>query len=113
MIGKKIKALRLQKGYSLTKMAEETDISKSYLSYIERGIQQNPSIKVLSKIGALLNVSLEELMSPPPKSPNVIDDEWYELFAEAIQTGVTKEDFRYYLSFIRFKNEFPKKKKSK
>ena len=102
----------MQKGYSLTKMAEETDISKSYLSYIERGIQQNPSIKVLSKISALLNVSLEELMSPPPKAPNILDDEWYDLFAEAIQTGVTKEDFRYYLSFIRFKKEeFPRQKK--
>ncbi|MEC2055500.1 helix-turn-helix domain-containing protein [Peribacillus psychrosaccharolyticus] len=111
MIGKKIKALRMQKGYSLTKMAEETDISKSYLSYIERGIQQNPSIKVLSKISALLNVSLEELMSPPPQAPNILDDEWYDLFAEAIQTGVTKEDFRYYLSFIRFKKEFPRQKK--
>ena len=72
MIGKKIKALRIQKGYSLTKMAEETDISKSYLSYIERGIQQNPSIKVLSKISTLLNVSLEELMSPPPQAPNIM-----------------------------------------
>lgn len=110
MIGKKIKALRMLKGYSLTKMAEETEISKSYLSYIERGIQQNPSIKVLSKISALLNVSLEELTSPPPQTSNLLDEEWYDLFAEAIQTGVTKEDFRYYLSFIRFKKEFPRQK---
>lgn len=55
MVGDKIKNFRLKKGYSLNQLAAETGISKSYLSYIERGIQKNPSIKILAKIAKSLD----------------------------------------------------------
>ncbi|MDQ0858415.1 transcriptional regulator with XRE-family HTH domain [Bacillus sp. V2I10] len=42
MIGERIKYLRQQKGYSLAELA---GVFKSYLSYIERDIQKNPSMQ--------------------------------------------------------------------
>ena len=44
MIGERIKQLRLEKGYSITELAEVSGVSKSYLSYIERNLQTNPSL---------------------------------------------------------------------
>jgi len=42
MIGERIKRLREKKGYSITELARLADISKSYLSQLERGMQCNP-----------------------------------------------------------------------
>ena len=53
MIGERIKNLREQKGYSITQLAELANISKSYLSQIERNVQKNPSIDFLMKLAGL------------------------------------------------------------
>lgn len=42
MIGERIKRLRLQKGISLTELAEKAGVAKSYISSIERNLQKNP-----------------------------------------------------------------------
>ncbi|MBD2798676.1 helix-turn-helix transcriptional regulator, partial [Xenorhabdus sp. 18] len=47
MIGERIKRLRLQKGISLTELAEKAGVAKSYISSIERNLQKNPSIQFL------------------------------------------------------------------
>lgn len=47
IVGEKIKRLRIRKKYSITELSEKANVSKSYLSYIERGIQENPSVQVL------------------------------------------------------------------
>ena len=44
MIGKNIYWLRKEKGLTLSELAERANIAKSYLSNIERNINQNPSI---------------------------------------------------------------------
>ncbi|WML59152.1 helix-turn-helix transcriptional regulator [Neobacillus sp. PS2-9] len=62
MDGKRLKQLRLGKGFSLTKLSECTGISKSYLSLIERNIQRNPSLEILNKLATLLEVDMEELV---------------------------------------------------
>ncbi|WP_186575840.1 helix-turn-helix domain-containing protein [Aquibacillus kalidii] len=115
MIGEKIKKLRKKKGYSVTKLAALADISKSYLSYIERGIQLNPSLQVLSKIALTLNTNVEYLLDnhslqSEEESLHVsqqqkrIDDDWENLLKTAISEGMSKEDFVQLTEFIRFKN---------
>ncbi len=42
MIGERIKRLRLQKGISLTELAEKAGVAKSYISSIERNLQKKP-----------------------------------------------------------------------
>ncbi|MGM7634629.1 helix-turn-helix domain-containing protein [Bacillus sp. Hm123] len=64
MIGVRIKQLREQKGYSLTGLAKAAQISKSYLSNLERQTNTNPSLSVLSKIATALDVTTNELIEP-------------------------------------------------
>jgi transcriptional regulator with XRE-family HTH domain len=62
MNGNKIKVMRIEKGISLNKLSELTGISKSYLSLIERNIQKNPSIDILSKLAKALEMEVEDLV---------------------------------------------------
>ena len=67
-VGKRIRILRQDKGISVTELAEQVDVSKSYLSHIETGTVDNPTFKVLEKLADSLNVSLEELFSEQTES---------------------------------------------
>lgn len=102
MIGIKVKYLRTKKGYSLNELAELAGVSKSYLSYIERGIQENPSLQILSRLAETLETSVDALLDKGDFSN--LDEEWILLIKEAIENGITKDDFAYYLSFMKFKN---------
>lgn len=108
MVGEKIKSLRIRKKYSITELSEKAKVSKSYLSYIERGIQENPSLQVLSRLAKTLDTTVEYLMGHEIKSNNngiPIDQEWLLLVDEAIKNGISKEDFSYYLDFVKYKNK--------
>lgn len=104
-VGEKIKSLRLEKKYSIGELSEKANVSKSYLSYIERGIQGNPSLQVLSRLADNLDTTVEYLMGQQNmKAARVpVDEEWVGLVDEAIKNGISKEDFAYYLDFIKFK----------
>ncbi|WP_053361583.1 helix-turn-helix domain-containing protein [Bacillus sp. FJAT-27251] len=107
MVGEKIKRYRLEKMYSITELAEKAGVSKSYLSYIERGIQENPSMQVLSRLARTLGVTVEELMgddSQETESHGLVDEEWMGLIDEAIRSGISKKEFAFYLDFIKFRN---------
>ena len=62
MIGNNISSIRKQRGFKLSELSEKTGISKSYLSNIERNLKQNPSIHVMERIAAVLNVDLKSLL---------------------------------------------------
>lgn len=62
MDGNKLKRMRIEKGISLSKLSEQTGISKSYLSLIERNIQKNPSLDILEKIAKTFDVEVEYLV---------------------------------------------------
>ncbi|MGM0902195.1 MAG: helix-turn-helix domain-containing protein [Bacillota bacterium] len=107
-VGARIKNIRIQKNYSITELSKKAQVSKSYLSYIERGIQENPSLHVLSRLAKTLEVSLEDLTGHPinehgEDSLPPIDPEWLEMIDEAIQNGVSKEDFAFYIDFMKYK----------
>jgi XRE family transcriptional regulator, master regulator for biofilm formation len=107
MVGERIKRLRLQKKYSITELSEKAKVSKSYLSYIERGIQENPSLQVLARLAKTLDTSVEALMGQEIAMLNeniTIDPEWMVLVDEAIKNGISKDDFSYYLDFMKFKS---------
>jgi XRE family transcriptional regulator of biofilm formation len=104
MVGTRLKKLRLKRGYSINELSDRAGISKSYLSYIERGIQKNPSLQVLSKLAYTLDTNVEELLERNDYSPiDSLDEEWIKLVENAIEEGITKEEFSCYLEFIKFK----------
>lgn len=104
MIGKKIKQLRLEKKLTLSELAERAGVAKSYLSTIERDIQSNPSIQFIEKIASVLNVPMDSLLlSEKLQERAPIDHEWAELVKEAMQSGVSKEQFREFLEFNKWR----------
>ncbi|GMA61187.1 helix-turn-helix domain-containing protein [Alicyclobacillus fastidiosus] len=106
MIGERIKQLRLAKGLSLSELAELSGVAKSYLSAIERSLQGNPSIQIIEKLASVLNVSVPALLLPDDVDAGeneVLDPEWVKLAQEAMNSGITKEQFREYLEFHKWR----------
>lgn len=108
MIGKRIRKLRKSKGYSLSELAEKAGVSKSYLSYLERDLQTNPSLQFLQKISVSLGTSIEYLLEGrsidriSEQNRPVVDEEWKKLIQKAIKEGMTKEDFVNYRNYLQF-----------
>jgi len=61
-LGERIRELRKKKGLSQLRLAYRAEISKTYLSDLERG-KRNPSIGLLLRIAEALGVSLTDLFS--------------------------------------------------
>ncbi|RJE91166.1 helix-turn-helix domain-containing protein [Paenibacillus sp. 1011MAR3C5] len=105
MIGERIKSLREQKGYSITKLADLAGVSKSYLSYIERNVQNNPSLQVLAKIAFHLDTNIEYLLgeelAPKVWVDDVLDEEWHDIIRDAVDEGMSKGDFRALKELVR------------
>ncbi|MDQ0242574.1 XRE family transcriptional regulator of biofilm formation [Bacillus fengqiuensis] len=105
MIGTNISKLRKQRGLTLSELAERAFISKSYLSNIERNLNQNPSIHVLGKIAAVLHVDLQRLLNSEPepeKAPQKVEEEWLGFINELKESGIDKEDVQEYKIIIEF-----------
>lgn len=66
-IGKKIRAERRNRGFTLEQIAEQTGLSRSYISNLERGLTE-PTVSVLKKISALLQLSLVEIFGEKTES---------------------------------------------
>ncbi|MGS2779032.1 helix-turn-helix domain-containing protein [Robertmurraya sp. GLU-23] len=108
MIGKNIYEIRKRRGLTLTELAERAGIAKSYLSNIERNLNQNPSINVIEKIASVLDVDLKELLgSGSNEIETQLDSEWVEFVRELRDSGVEKDQIQEYkmlLDFIKWQN---------
>lgn len=108
MIGEQVKRYRLERGLSLSELAERAGVAKSYLSSIERNIQSNPSIQFLEKVAAVLGVSVETLLNIGQNQDQAqLDETWMELVKEAMNSGISKEQFREYLEFNKWRKKQP------
>jgi transcriptional regulator with XRE-family HTH domain len=59
-LGKRIAALRKQKGLSQEKLAERCGYSVEFMSLVERGVNA-PSVAGLAKIAKVLSVQIKDL----------------------------------------------------
>jgi XRE family transcriptional regulator, master regulator for biofilm formation len=107
MIGLRIRCLREKKGYSISELAMRAGISKSYLSQIERNLQVNPSLHLLSKLARTLDATLDDLIGVEHEdicNNEQLDRDWEVLIKGAIEKGMSKEDFKELSDYIRFKH---------
>jgi len=58
--GRNVARIRAERGFSQDKLAEKSDLDRTYLSGIERGVR-NPGIKAVLKLAHGLRVRLDEL----------------------------------------------------
>ena len=106
MIGEKIQQLRKDKKMSISELAEKAGVAKSYLSSIERSLQTNPSIQFIEKVSTVLNVSVNELIREDSEKidQDELDEEWLKIVQEAMESGVSKEQFKEYLEFNKWRS---------
>lgn len=102
MIGERVKKLRQEKRMSLSELAEQAGVAKSYLSSLERNLQTNPSIQFLEKIAGVLKVPVDQLIHEQVDTEN-IDSDWVNLVKEAMDSGISKDEFREFLEFNKWK----------
>ena len=114
MIGKNIAELRKKRGYTLSELAEQANISKSYLSNIERNLNRNPSLHIMEKIAHVLNVDFVSLLNQETTTlaPYYIEKEWIEFVQELKRNGLEKEQIPQYkplIDFIKWQNNISNK----
>lgn len=59
--GQKVRSRRLSEGWSQEELAEKTDISRNYLSQIERGVARNLSWRLVEQLTTELGLSAAEI----------------------------------------------------
>ena len=76
----RIRALRAQRGWSLSRLSGLCGVSRSMLSEIERG-QANPTVAVALAIATALGMSIDALVAPTAARPAIVairaDDPYY------------------------------------
>lgn len=61
-LGKKLRTLRSEAGYTQEQLGEITGLDRTYISDIERAVR-NPSLRTLEKLAKALKISVSELTS--------------------------------------------------
>jgi len=70
-IGKKVRALRAQKGWGLVEVGKRTELSAALLSKIERG-RLVPTLPTLMRIALCFEVGLDHFFAAPRRSPGAV-----------------------------------------
>jgi|SRR5215831_15739027 len=92
-LGDKIRLHRKEKGYTLEKLAELTDSSKSYIWELENKNPPRPSAEKIAKIARVLGVTAEYLVDPTDtKVAEAADEAFYRKYRQ--MPAATKERVR-------------------
>ncbi|MFC7062219.1 helix-turn-helix domain-containing protein [Halobacillus seohaensis] len=100
VIGDRIKTTRKARKMSMEDLAVQTGFAKSYISSIERGVQSNPSVHFVESVALELGVSVHYLIQGTAEEANgFLDEGWISLVTEAINSGLSKQEFREYIKY--------------
>ncbi|WP_062233268.1 helix-turn-helix domain-containing protein [Fictibacillus sp. FJAT-27399] len=100
-IGKRIKLFRIEKGYTVTKLADIAGISKGYLSSIENH-KNNPSAHMVKKLAKALEVPVEKVINHEVAA---LDQDWVQLFLQAKEMGINLEEIRTFIRYESWKQQ--------
>lgn len=70
MIAQRVKALRLERGWSRPQLAKAAGLTRDQVAKIERGVNKNPKIETLCKFRTAFNTTLDELVICPDETPD-------------------------------------------
>lgn len=107
-IGNRIRSLRDQQQLSLSELAERANVSKSYLSTVEKGTGSRPGAAVLHKVAVALGVTLADLLGRTVRATQN-DDVPASLRAFAEEQHLPDTDVQM-LAGIKFRGEAPRTK---
>ena len=100
-IGKIIKKLRKEKGFTQEKFAEKINLSTNYLSKVERGMN-TPNAETFLKMAEILDFTLEDF-GINQTHEEIIDKEKEELLKLILSSS--SKDIYIYTKFIKTINE--------
>jgi transcriptional regulator with XRE-family HTH domain len=64
LVARNIRRLRVAKGLSQEVLAVDAEIDRTYVSRLERGLE-NPTVAVLERIAKALSANIEEMFKAP------------------------------------------------
>jgi len=64
LLGRNVRAFRLERDMSQEQLALDAGMKRSYLSELERGLR-NPSVRAVGRLAAALGVEPSLLLRPP------------------------------------------------
>ena len=99
LIGDRVKKLRQEKKMSLSELALQAGVAKSYLSSLERNLQTNPSIQFLEKISTVLGVPVDSLILEH-RNKEDLDSEWMKIVKKLWNLVYLKNNFVNFLNLI-------------
>lgn len=100
-IGKIIKKLRKEKGFTQEKFAEKINLSTNYLSKVERGMN-TPNVETFFKMAEILDFTLEDF-GINQTHKEIIDKEKEDLLKLILSSS--SKDIYVYTKFIKTINE--------
>lgn len=88
-IGNKLKELRIQKGLTQEELADRAELSKGFISQLERDLT-SPSIATLVDILQCLGTDLQEFFSENPQEEQIVfhDSDYFEKIDEELKNKV-------------------------
>lgn len=86
IIGKKIRQIRIERGFSQEKLSEKIDISPRHMCTIENG-NSIPSLETFVKIAEILDIDINDFFNLTPANNDTFRTEIYEL----VQTSSVPE----------------------
>jgi transcriptional regulator with XRE-family HTH domain len=79
MFGENIKKIRESKGLGINELSRLSGVNASYISAMERGEKENPTITTLKKLADALEVTVDELLQSEPITQEKLN-EWDEKY---------------------------------
>ena len=98
MFGKRLKELREIRGLSLSELAAQSGVAKSYISNMERDKMTNPSLEAMTKIASVLDITPQLLISQDKD----VNKEQSVLERLALAEGINQEQLKEYKELIEF-----------
>lgn len=113
-LGQTIRSLRTGNGWSLAQLAEESGVSKAYLSDLENGSAGRPNIQYVYSVATALQVTLDDLLGDSkPKAHRREKRPERELPKDLLELqqelGLTDEDVEM-LAYVNFRGHRPRDK---
>jgi transcriptional regulator with XRE-family HTH domain len=101
-ISRKIKDLRVKKGYTLEELGDKINFNYSNLSKIERGIRP-PTLELIEKLSEFYNVPLSYFFgeeNPIPEELKKLGAEWVTVVEELKEKEITPEEIKAIIEIL-------------
>lgn len=84
MFGENIKRIRESKGLGVNELSRISGVNASYISAMERGEKENPTVNTLEKLADALGVTIDDVMKSKPITKENLK-EWDKKYTNQIK----------------------------